>query len=160
MIEEIRSWPWAWAWLTLFVIVLLRAGATWGIGRAIAAGALRRRDAEGRASAPRVRRAMERVEQWGPPVVTLSFLTVGAQTVVNLAAGLARMGWVRYAMGLVPGAAIWATIWTSLGAGVVAAATSAGADHTEAVVLLVLTVAVVLVVAVVASRRRRDTLEP
>lgn len=154
MIDEIRSWPWAWAWLTLFVIVLLRAGATWAIGRGIAAGVLR-----GRTLGPRVQRAVERVEQWGPPVVTLSFLTVGAQTVVNLGAGLARMGWVRYTMGLVPGAAIWATIWTTLGAGVVAAATGAGADHTEGIVLLVLTVVVVLVVAVVASRRRRDTLD-
>lgn len=159
MIDEIRSWPWVWAWLTLFVIVLLRAGATWGIGRAVAAGALRRKDGGRREPGPRVQRAAERVEQWGPPVVTLSFLTVGAQTVVNLGAGLARMGWVRYAMGLVPGAAIWATIWTTLGVGVVSAATKAGADHTEAIVLLVVTVVVVLAVALVASHRRRDTLD-
>lgn len=154
MIDEIRSWPWLWAWLTLFVIVLLRAGATYGIGRLVAAGALRRRE-----PSPRVAAATERVERWGPPVVTLSFLTVGAQTVVNLAAGLARMGWFRYLLGLVPGAAVWATIWTTLGAGLFTAARRAGADHTQALVLIGVVVVVVVTVGVVAARRRRDTLE-
>ncbi len=154
LVEEIRSWPWTWAWLTLLAIVVLRAGATYGIGRAIAAGALRSRE-----PGPRLRHATERVERWGPPVVTLSFLTVGAQTAVNLAAGLARMSLGRYLMGLAPGAAIWATVWTTIGAGLFTAATRAGADHGEAVAILVGTVVVVVLVAVVAGRRRRERVE-
>lgn len=113
VLESIRSWPWVWAWLTLFGIVLVRAGATFGIGRAIASSAAR-----GREPGPGLAMAIERVDRWGPPAVTLSFLTVGAQTVINLAAGLCRMTVPRYLLGLVPGAALWATVWTSIGAGV------------------------------------------
>lgn len=148
---QITSWPWAWAWATLFAIVLLRAGATYGIGRAVAAGLLRRGE-----PGPRVRRAMDRVERWGPPVVTASFMTVGAQTVVNAAAGLSRMTFPRYLLGLLPGAAIWATIWSTIGAGVFLAATRAGNDRDEAVVLAVVTVVLVVAVGVVAYRTRRD----
>ncbi len=151
---EIRSWPWAVAWLVLFAIVLLRAGATYGIGRAVAAGVLRRRP-----PGPRLRAAAERVERWGPPVVTASFLTVGAQTVVNAGAGLAGMSVPRYLLGLVPGAAIWATIWSTLGAGAFFVALRSGRDQGEAVAIGVAVLVCVAVVLAVASRRRRDTLE-
>src|SRR5690606_15185925 len=43
VIESVRSWPWLWAWLAFFAIVFLRAGGTYGIGRAVAAGVLRDR---------------------------------------------------------------------------------------------------------------------
>ena len=152
--EEITSWPWGWAWLTLFGIVLLRAGATYGIGRAVAAGMLHRRP-----PGPGVRRAMDRVEQWGPPVVTASFLTVGAQTVVNAAAGLVAMTFQRYLLGLVPGAAIWAAIWSTIGAGIFVAATRAGSNRDEAIVLAIVTVVLVVAVGVVAQRTRRDRVE-
>lgn len=144
VLESIRAWPWAWAWLTLFGIVLLRAGATFAIGRVIAAGAAR-----GREPSPRLATAMVRVDRWGPPAVTLSFLTVGAQTVINLAAGLCRMTVPRYLLGLVPGAALWATIWTSIGAGVVAAVSAGG---TEAVVVLLVAAFMLVAVLWVASR--------
>jgi membrane protein DedA with SNARE-associated domain len=152
--EEIRSWPWAWAWLTLFVIVLLRAGATYGIGRLVAAGVLRRRE-----PGPRVRAAAERVDRWGPPVVTASFLTVGAQTVVNAGAGLARMTFPRYLVGLVPGAALWATVWSTIGAGAFLVALRTGRERGEAVWLAVAALVLVVVVAAVASRRRRGRVE-
>lgn len=152
--DEITSWPWGWAWLTLFVIVLLRAGATYGIGRAIAAGALRRRE-----PGPRLVRAAERVEEWGPPVVALSFLTVGAQTVVNAGAGLSRMSVPRYLLGLLPGAAMWATLWSTVGAGIFLVALRSGRDRDEAVVAAVAVLLVVVLVAVVARRSRRATLE-
>ena len=154
VLDTIRSWPWAWAWLTFFVIVVVRAGATYGVGRLVAAGAARRGEPE-----PRVRRAMDQVDRWGPPAVTLSFLTVGAQTVINLAAGLCRMTLPRYLLGLLPGAALWATIWGFVGLGVVEIVRRASAH----VGLLALVVAVLL--AVVAAtvwtarsrgRSRRD----
>ena len=57
------------------------------------------------------------MQRWGAPVVTASFLTVGVQTLVNLAAGLARMPLRRYLPALVVGGAIWAfiyaTVWTA-----------------------------------------------
>lgn len=152
--EEIRSWPWGWAWLTLFGIVLLRAGATYGLGRLVAGGVLRRRE-----PGPRLRAAAERVDRWGPPVVTASFLTVGAQTVVNAGAGLARMTVPRYLVGLVPGAALWATIWSTLGAGAFLVALRTGRERGEAVWLAVSALVLVAVVAAVASRRRRGRLD-
>lgn len=150
VLESIRSWPWVWAWLALFGIVVVRAGATFGIGRAIANGAARRRE-----PGPGLARAIERVDRWGPPAVTLSFLTVGAQTVINLAAGLCRMTVPRYLLGLLPGAALWATIWASIGAGVAAALTR---PDGEARILVVVVVLVLVAVVVVTARsgERRD----
>lgn len=154
MMDEIRSWPWAWAWLALFVVVLLRAGATYGIGRLVAAGVLRRRE-----PGPRLRAAAGHVERWGPPVVTASFLTVGAQTVVNAGAGLAGMTWPRYLVGLVPGAALWATVWSTIGAGAFLVALRTGSERREAVVVGCVALVLVAVVAALASRRRRGSLE-
>lgn len=153
--ETIESWPWGWAWLTLFVIVLLRASATYGIGRLVAAGVLRRRE-----PGPRLRAAAERVDRWGPPVVTASFLTVGAQTVVNAGAGLARMTWPRYLVGLVPGAAIWATVWSTIGAGAFFVALRSGRDRDEALLVGALALVLVAVVVALASRRHRARVEP
>ncbi|GAA1752763.1 DedA family protein [Aeromicrobium alkaliterrae] len=154
LLSDIRSWPWAWAWLTLFAIVVLRAGSTYGIGRLIAAGA-----AHGREPSERLRFAMDRVDRWGPPAVTLSFLTVGAQTVINLAAGLCRMTVPRYLLGLVPGAALWATIWTTVGAGVVTAVTRAGLSGWSVVGACAAVLAVVVVVTALTARRRRPDVE-
>lgn len=153
VMAEITSWPWGWAWLTLFAVVLLRAGATYGIGRAVAAGTIRRRE-----PGPRLQRAVERVEQWGPPVVTASFLTIGAQTAINAAAGLVGMTVPRYLLGLVPGAALWATIWSTVGAGLFVAASRAGAGQDEALLVVALVVVLVVTVGVVAHRTRRDRL--
>lgn len=148
LLDTIRAWPWGWAWLTFFVIVLLRAGATYGLGRAMAAGAAR-----GRPPGPRLLAAMDRVDRWGPPAVTLSFLTVGAQTVINLGAGLARMTVPRYLLGLVPGAVLWATIWTSVGIGVVTLVRRWG-DHPWLLAVVVGGLVVVTLLTVVTARRR------
>lgn len=150
VLDTIRAWPWGWAWLTFFVIVLLRAGATYGIGRAMAAGATR-----GREPGERTLAAMDRVDRWGPPAVTLSFLTVGAQTVINLGAGLARMTVPRYLLGLLPGAALWATLWTSVGIGVVTLLRRSGEDRTWLLVAALLVMAIVVVLTVLTGRRRR-----
>ena len=148
VLDSIRAWPWFWAWLTFFVIVLLRAGATYGIGRAIAAGLLRERE-----PGPRVRAAMRQVERWGPPAVTVSFFTVGAQTAVNLGAGLARMSFPRYLTGLVPGAVIWATIWSTIGMSAFLAVFTGGSERLAWLFVLL----VVVVVAVLLRRSARQS---
>lgn len=146
VVEAVRSWPWLWAWLAFFAIVLLRAGGTYAIGRAIAAGVLR-----GREPGPRVRAAMAHVERWGPPAVIVSFFTVGAQTVVNLAAGLARMSVPAYLSGLLPGGAIWATIWSTIGMSAFLAVFRGGAERGAWLMVLL----VVLVVALLLARAAR-----
>ncbi|GAA3534290.1 hypothetical protein AFL01nite_06080 [Aeromicrobium flavum] len=147
VLDSVRSWPWAWAWLTFFVVVLLRAGGTYGIGRALAAGLVRDRE-----PGARVRAAMAQVARWGPPAVTVSFFTVGAQTAVNLAAGLARMTFPRYLTGLLPGAVIWATVWSTIGMSAFLAVFSGGSERAAWFFLL----AVVVVVAVLLGRSIRE----
>lgn len=102
-------------WLIMYGIILCRAGATYVLGR-LARGGL--------AKSPRIRallasegyaKAEERVNRWGAPVVAISFLTVGFQTLANLAAGTTRMPWLRYAAALAVGGAAWATVYSVVG---------------------------------------------
>jgi membrane protein DedA with SNARE-associated domain len=55
------------------------------------------------------------VARWGAPVVIVSFLTVGIQTLVNLAAGVLRMPLRRYLPALTVGAIIWAFLYATVG---------------------------------------------
>jgi membrane protein DedA with SNARE-associated domain len=55
------------------------------------------------------------VARWGAPLVTLSFLTVGIQTLVNLAAGVMRMPLRRYLPALTVGAILWAFLYATVG---------------------------------------------
>lgn len=151
VIESMRSWPWFWAWCGFFVVAVLRAGGTYLIGRAINAGLIRVKTPR-----PRIREAMERVGRWGAPAVSLSFLTVGVQTMVNLAAGLIAMRPVHYLAGLAVGAAAWATIWSTIGMAAFYAVLGGlrGEAGTVAVALGVLVVAGVGYVLM--RRRQRD----
>jgi membrane protein DedA with SNARE-associated domain len=109
-----KGWPYPVAVATLFVVVMLRAGGTYAIGRAAQAGARRTRMARVM-SRPRFARVHQVVARWGAPVVTASFLTVGIQTLVNLAAGALRMPLRRYIPALTVGAIIWAFLYATVG---------------------------------------------
>ncbi len=104
----------------LFGIVFLRAQATYWAGRGVITGALHTRLAD-RLNGPRLTRALAAINRWGLPVITLSFLTVGFQTVVNAAAGLTRMRWGRYTLAMLPGCLAWAAIYATVGLAAVAA---------------------------------------
>lgn len=104
-------------WVTvvaLFVIVMLRANGTYWLGRATANGLARtrvRRLMESRGYA----RAHENLDRWGAPVVALSFLTVGFQTLMNLAAGAGRMSLRSYLPAVVVGSTMWAFLYAFIG---------------------------------------------
>ncbi|MFP5415744.1 MAG: DedA family protein [Actinomycetes bacterium] len=98
----------------LFVIVMLRANATYWIGQLIERGARRTRFSRLMGS-PGYARAVDQLNQWGPPVVTLSFLTVGFQTLVNLAAGATRMPLARYLPAVTLGSVMWAFLYGTVG---------------------------------------------
>lgn len=98
----------------LFVIVLLRAQATYWAGRSVGNG-IRRTAAGRRMNGPRTQRAIASLHRWGPPLITVSFLTVGFQTVVNAAAGLTRMRWGRYTAAMLPGCVLWALLYGTVG---------------------------------------------
>ena len=155
--EIFDGWPLPVAVVALFVIVLLRAGGTYAIGRGSRAGVKRLLDRRGRL-APRFRRAETVIERFGAPVVALSFLTVGFQTAVNLAAGVLRMPLLKYIPALVVGGAMWATLYGVLGLATVNAIVSAAQRDPVAAVLSVLAVVVLLVLVELATRRARAVL--
>ena len=109
-----RGWPYPVAVAALFVVVMLRAGATYAIGRAAQEGVRRSRLSRVMAK-PRFARMQQMVARWGAPVVALSFLTVGIQTLVNLAAGVMRMPLRRYLPALTVGAILWAFLYATVG---------------------------------------------
>ena len=98
----------------LFVIVLLRSNGTYWLGRLVAGGAQRTRVAHWMGTAG-YRRAEDRINRWGAPAVSLSFLTIGVQTMVNLAAGATRMPLARYIPATVVGSTMWAFLYGTVG---------------------------------------------
>jgi membrane protein DedA with SNARE-associated domain len=106
--------PFRWLVLALFVIVFCRAQATYWIARGAVAGASRSRWGRWLESAA-VRRGSALLDRFGLPVVTVSFVTVGLQTVMNAAAGLARIPWWRYLIAMVPGCVAWAFLYATVG---------------------------------------------
>lgn len=98
----------------LFVIVVLRAGSTYLVGRLAAYGARRTRLAR-LLDSPTFAAASARVDRYGAPVVGLSFLTIGFQTLANLAAGATKMRWIHYLPALALGGLAWALIYATIG---------------------------------------------
>jgi membrane protein DedA with SNARE-associated domain len=141
------------AFLALLGIVFARAQLTYWAGRAVVAGAHRTRLSE-RMDSPRMTSVVASLNRWGPPMITLSFLTIGLQTAVNAAAGLTRMWWPKYTAWMLPGCLAWAAIYATVGmaaaaAWVALAARSAWAPWVAFAVLAA-------VVAVVVLLRRRQ----
>jgi membrane protein DedA with SNARE-associated domain len=98
----------------LFVIVMLRANGTYWLGRLGTAGVRRTRLAR-LLESPGYLRATERIDRYGAPVVSLSFLTVGFQTLANLAAGATGMKLRHYLPAVTLGAVAWAFLYATLG---------------------------------------------
>jgi membrane protein DedA with SNARE-associated domain len=114
-VDFFRGLPFPLAVGALFVIVLLRAGGTYALGRAARSGAGRTSRVQRLVDSPRFVRAQDLVARWGAPVVVLSFLTVGFQTLANLAAGIGKMPLRRYLPALVIGGLIWALLYATVG---------------------------------------------
>lgn len=113
--EFFRGLPFPLAVGALFVIVLLRAGGTYALGRAARSGAGRNARVQRLVESTRFVRAQRLVARWGAPIVVLSFLTVGFQTLANLAAGVGRMPLRRYLPALAVGGLLWAVLYATVG---------------------------------------------
>lgn len=98
----------------LFVIVMLRANGTYWLGRGMAAGAQRTRLAR-LLTSRHYANATRWLNRWGAPAISLSFLTIGIQTVINLAAGVARMPLRRYLPAVTVGCVAWAFLYATVG---------------------------------------------
>lgn len=149
--------PFGLAFAALFAIVMIRVNVTYWIGRGAAAGVERTR-LSGAMHRPKAVRAQALIQRWGPYAVVLSFLTIGLQTAVNLAAGAARMPLRRYLPAAVAGSIIWALLYATIGLAAIeswlAIAAASPAAATAAGVLVIGVLAWVLV-----ARRRRRTLK-
>jgi membrane protein DedA with SNARE-associated domain len=151
-----REWPYPVAVAALFIVVMVRAAATYAIGRAAQAGARRSRISRVM-SQPRFARMQESVARWGAPVVIASFLTVGIQTVVNLAAGVLRMPLRRYVPALIVGSILWAFLYATVGFATFAAWRQAyELSPVIAIVTLVVLLAGLAAYIVWQLRHRRD----
>ncbi|RCS71832.1 hypothetical protein CIK72_08715 [Brachybacterium alimentarium] len=114
MMDWVQSLPLLQGIALLYLVIWLRAGSTYALGRAARKAANRGRIAAFLAS-PRVARATKIVNRWGAPVVALSFLTIGFQTAANAAAGLTGMPLRRYLPALAVGGLAWAVIYATIG---------------------------------------------
>jgi membrane protein DedA with SNARE-associated domain len=150
MIDDLPFWPLVGA---LFGIVFCRAQATYWVARLAAGGVSRTRLSRFLDSVP-VRRGSALLAQWGLPVVTVSFVVVGLQTVMNAAAGVARVPWWRYLLAMLPGCAAWALLYATVGLAVFWAVVAALAGSPLGIVVLALVVVAALA-AVWWTRRRR-----
>lgn len=151
--------PFAVTATVLFLIVLARAQATYWAGRG-ATGALHttlRRRLDG----PRMTRAIAALHRWGLPLITISFLTIGFQTVINAAAGLTRMHWGRYTAAMVPGCVAWALIYSTIGfAALTAWLRLEGGWQWVAPTALVALIAVGAVITIHVKRRHQTASAP
>ncbi|KGN32259.1 hypothetical protein N802_18015 [Knoellia sinensis KCTC 19936] len=122
MTDFIDDWPlWA-VFVAFWVIAMLRSNATYWAGRGLRAGGGHTRLAA-TLDRPAVHRTEAFVDRWGAPVVAISFLTVGVQTLINAAAGALRMPLPHYLPATAVGSLLWATLYTSVGAALWAALT-------------------------------------
>ncbi|HEY1134040.1 MAG TPA: VTT domain-containing protein [Nocardioides sp.] len=142
--------PVAIAFGLLWLIATLRGGATYGLGRGLRGASGRNERAARLLARPEVARAESTVRRFGAPAVTLCFLTVGVQTAVNVAAGVLRMPLRRYVPALLAGAAIWATIYVTVGIAVLSAVWG---GHPELLIVAIVLVVVAVVVARAVRRR-------
>jgi membrane protein DedA with SNARE-associated domain len=145
----VPDWPTVPLFVFLTVVAFARGGTTYALGRGGRGLSDRRARLDER---PSVQRAEELVGRYGAPAVTLSFLTVGVQTAVNLAAGTLRMPLPRYLPALLAGALIWATIYLTLGLAVLGALVG---GRSELLLLAAVAVVVLVVTVTVVARRRR-----
>ncbi|HMR47790.1 MAG TPA: VTT domain-containing protein [Arachnia sp.] len=140
---------------TLFCIVMLRANGTYWLGRAMAAGARKTRAAR-MMSSPHYATATRLLNRWGAPAVTLSFLTIGLQTMVLLTAGVTRMPLRRFLPAVAAGGVAWAFLYGTVGViGWVAVRELWGRSP-----LLVIAIAVAVVAVVAWALFSRDRSKP
>ena len=113
--DRIAEQPFAIAFGTLFVIVMLRANATYWLGRGALYGGTLSEKLAHRLEGPTMQRAQRFSARFGVIAVPLSFLTIGIQTAINFSAGFTRMPLRRYLPAVVVGCVLWALLYSTVG---------------------------------------------
>lgn len=156
MPDWMAQWPVLAVYLFFLTGALARSQTLYWVGRGVAAGVMRSRWGD-RLDSEAVRRAVRAIERWGMPIVPLTFLTVGFQSAVQSAAGLIRIGWLRYSLWTLPGALVWAVVWAGGGMAAVAGALALAATSPWALVAALVVVGAAVAIVVQRRRRRRET---
>lgn len=151
--------PFAVAVAALFGIVFARAQGTYWLGRGANAGGRRTRFVS-LLEGERMARTTATVTRWGWPVITVSFLTIGFQTLVNAAAGVIRMPWPRYTAAMIPGCVAWAVLYATAGFATLSAWSALAERAAWAPWLLLAVIVGTVAVAAVAWRHRRRSPSP
>lgn len=113
--DRIAEQPFGVAFATLFVIVMLRANATYWLGRGALRGGMLSRKAARHLEGPHMQRAQRLSARYGVVAVPLSFLTIGVQTAINVSAGFTRMPLRRYLPAVTVGSVLWAVLYSTVG---------------------------------------------
>lgn len=151
-------------WALFLVVVFLRAQATYWIARVVTQQALdRTAPASGWTmavhrwlSGDSAARGIDLVRRWGLIAVPVSFLTVGAQTVVNAGAGVVRIRPLHYTLAMIPGCMAWALVWTTIGMSAFYAALAVDLGTGWGIVFAVLAMLALGVVLGLLRRRNRS----
>ncbi|MBT2584351.1 VTT domain-containing protein [Arthrobacter sp. ISL-95] len=151
--DQIMSLPFGVALAALFAIVMIRVNATYWIGRGAVAGFAHTRFGKS-LERPKAARAQALIQRWGPYAVVLSFLTIGLQTAINLAAGAARMPLRRYLPAAIAGSVLWALLYATIGLAALEAWLAVAAASPVGAGLGAVALAVIVVWVVVARKRR------
>ncbi len=147
------SLPFGVALAALFAIVMIRVNATYWIGRGAVTGFSHTRFGNS-LQGPKAARAQALIQRWGPYAVVLSFLTIGLQTAINLAAGAARMPLRRYLPAAIAGSVIWALLYATIGLAALEAWLAVAAASPVGAAVGVAALAAIVVWVVVFRRRR------
>lgn len=127
--------PFVPVFIFLMIVVFFRAQGTYWLGRYTHYFVMTRGKPDGgwrlRAyhwiHSDSTSRAIDLLRRRGWPVIPFSFLTVGFQTVANMAAGVIRMAWPKYTAAMIPGCVAWALIYATIGWAVFEAAVASAA---------------------------------
>lgn len=158
--EMFAGYPFWLVWLFLYFGATIRGQATYWIGRGVMTGATRSQ--RGPAWWQRTRRRLAEaetsaghrvIEKVGLVAIPFAYLTVGLQSAIILAAGLLQISWRKFSLAQIPGAAAWATIYSTIGfAAWVSVARALAGDWWP---LAVLALAVAVIVGILMWRRNR-----
>lgn len=137
----------------LYVIVFLRTNGTYWLGRGMNAGGRHTR-LNRFIDSPTFVRGEQLIARYGAPAVAVSFLTIGIQTMVNLAAGVARMPLRYYIPATLVGSLAWALLYATVGFVGFETLSLLWATSPTATVITIVAVCLAIVAFIVVRRRR------
>jgi len=156
MIDWITGQPFFIAAGFLTLVAGVRSQCMFWLGRGIRAGVIRTAWAQ-KFRDDKSKRAVNRLQAWGWPLIPVSFLTIGFQTAVQISAGLIGWRWLTYTLAAIPGWILWGCAYAAGGLAAFVGLVTLARQEWWLAVLAVLVVAAIVVVIVRLRRSRTQT---